>query len=122
MNHWPSVVVEVDFSDSPSMRISDAQFWLSGSNSNKVKIVITTRIGRISPEIVLEKWELMDDRAERQQVVAVSKGQHNRVYKGEPLIIDFDKLFLRLMDDPREKDIPLCKAILEEFASEIWEE
>ena len=76
---WPSVVVETGFSESPSKLMSDARFWLSESNGD-VQMVITFKIGRSSPNIVLESWVLVNDRVKRQQVVTISKGENNYVY------------------------------------------
>ena len=119
---WPSLVVETGFSESPSKLMSDARFWLSESNGD-VQMVITIKIGRSSPNIKLESWELVNDRAKRQQVVTISKGKNNQVYlEGQPLIIRFKKLFLRPPSLQREMDISLDNAFLMEIAENVWEE
>lgn len=119
---WPSVVVETGFSESPSKLMSDARFWLSGSNGD-VQMVITIKIGRSSPNLVLESWELVDDRVKRQQVVMINKSANNHVYiGGQPLAISFDKLFLRPPSKPKETNISLDEAILKEIAEDVWEE
>ena len=70
-------------------------------------------IGRSSPSIVLESWELVDDRVKCQHVVTISKGESNHVYLwGQPLIISFHKLFLRPPSIPKEENITLDNAIL----------
>jgi hypothetical protein len=119
---WPTVVVESGFSESPDKFMSDARFWLSQSNG-EVQVVITIKISRSMPQIVLESWELVNDRARRTQVVTLSKGENHHFYiRGEPLIIGFDKLFLRQPSSPKETDISLGDSILEELATEVWEE
>ncbi|KAJ5836541.1 hypothetical protein N7447_002567 [Penicillium robsamsonii] len=119
---WPSVVVETGFSESPCKLMSDARFWLSESNGD-VQMVITIKIGRSSPNIVLELWELVHDRAKRQQVVTIIKGENNQAYLGgQPLNISFDKLFLRPPTIPKETNISINDAILKKIAGEVWEE
>ncbi|KAJ5184301.1 hypothetical protein N7491_007831 [Penicillium cf. griseofulvum] len=82
----------------------NAQFWLAESKG-EVQIVIAIKIGRSTPEIVLESWELVNDRAKRKQVVIISKGENNNLHlRGQPLIIEFDQLFLRQSDFPTETD------------------
>lgn len=67
-------------------------------------MAITIQVGRSSPNIVLESWELVNDRAKRQQVGTINKGESNHVYlRGQPLIISFDKLFLRPPSIPTVK-------------------
>lgn len=102
--------------------MSDARFWLRQSNGD-VQMVITIKIGRSSPNIVLESWERVDDRVQRQQVVTIKKRENNHVYiDGQPLMISFDKLFLRPLSIPKETDISLDDAILETIANNVWEE
>ncbi|CRL28005.1 unnamed protein product [Penicillium camemberti] len=98
---WPSLVVETGFSETPSKLTSDAEFWLSESNGD-----------------VQMSWELVDDRVKCQQVITINKGQNN----SQPLVIRFDKLFLRPPTIPRETNISIDNTILNEIASEIWEE
>lgn len=119
---WPSLVIESGLSESPSKLMSDARFWLYESQGD-VQMVITIKIGRSSPSISLESWELVDGRAKRQQSVTVSKGGSDTIHvRGDPLVINFDKLFLRSPSCPREVDICFDRSILEEFATDVWEE
>lgn len=118
---WPSLVVETGFSESPSKLMSDARFWLSESNGD-VQMVITIKISRSSPNIGLVLWELVNDRAKRQQVVTISKGKNNHVsLEGQPLVISFEKLFLRSPSLQKEINISLDNAILKELAEDVWE-
>lgn len=123
---WPSVVVEAGFSESSSSKLmSDARFWLFESHGD-VKMVITIKIDLSSPNIVLESWELVNvkDRVKRQDVM-ISIDQNNSIYlRGQTFTISFDKLFLRPpnMSIPKESNVSLDDAILEEFAKSIWRE
>jgi hypothetical protein len=86
---------------------------------------ITIKIDRSSPNIniVLESWELVNDRVQRQQVVTINKGENNHVYLGsQPLITSFDELFLRPPSIPKETNISLNGAILKTIAKNVWEE
>ncbi|KAJ5096317.1 hypothetical protein NUU61_005673 [Penicillium alfredii] len=104
---WPSLVVEVAFSESPSKLNASVRYWFQESKGD-VKTVITLRINQTRPSLVFEKWENNNGRERRQQVVAVQKGENNHVYvqpQNGALTIDFDKLFLRQPSQPRETDI-----------------
>ncbi|KGO70592.1 hypothetical protein PITC_051860 [Penicillium italicum] len=119
---WPSVVVEIGFSESPSKLRSDARFWLCESNGD-VQSVITITIGRTSPNIVLEEWQLVNNKVKRQQVTTIKRGEHNNIdVQGDPFIISFDKLFLRGPNIPRETDINLDNAMLTTLAWDVWDE
>jgi hypothetical protein len=86
-------------------------------------MVITIKIGRRSPSISLESWGLVNGKAKRMQSVTVSKGPRDTIdVHGDPLVIDFDKLFLRSPCYPREVDICFDRSILEEIAMNVWEE
>ena len=119
---WPSLVVETGFSETPSKLASDARFWLFESKGD-TQMVITIKISQNSPNIVLESWELVDDRVKRQQVTTIRKGGNNQVYlQGQPFMISFNKLFLRPPSLPKEMDINFDDAILKKFAMNVWEE
>lgn len=102
--------------------MSDARVWLSKSNGD-VQMVITIKIGRSLPNIVLESWELVDDRVKCQQGITINKGRNNSVYvDGQPLVIRFDKLFLRSPAIRRETDISFHSTMLNKIARDSWEE
>lgn len=54
---WPSVVLEISFSETQSKLMSDVRFWLHESDSD-VKIVLTLKIQRQRPEIIFEEWTI----------------------------------------------------------------
>ena len=92
--------------------MSDARFWLSKLNGD-VQIVMTIEISRSSPNVVFDLWKLVNDRVECQQVVMIN---------GQPLVIRFDKLFLRPPTIPKETNISIGNAIIDNIAIEVWEE
>ncbi|KAJ5081505.1 hypothetical protein NUU61_009769 [Penicillium alfredii] len=119
-DYWPTLVVETGFSESSSKLFSDVRWWLNESGGD-VKMVLTIEIDRNRPQIVLEIWVLENSRMQRQQVVTVYKGNNNHVYlQGQPLVIDFEKLFLRPANTPRETDITLDDPALKKIATSVW--
>ena len=123
-DHWPSVVVEVSFSETSSKLMSDVRYWL-GDSQGDVELVITIKINRKKPEFEIVTWEYDAAaalRRRRVQVVFISKTDNNISINGSPMIIGFDKLFLRQPSNNRERDLTLDAAKLEQFASRVWRE
>lgn len=119
---WPTMAVEIAYSEATSKLLSDTRFWPHESGGD-VQTVITITIGRSMPRIALESWELYDGRLKRQQVVSIAKGENQHVYlEDQPLVIGFEKLFLRLPEGPRETDIGLVEEALRSIAQEVWYE
>lgn len=118
----PTVVLEVALSEPQSKLSSDVRFWLNQTNGN-VKVVLTLTINRKRPQITMEKWELRNDRQHRTGRVDISMGTNKQVrVDGGPLVIEFEKLFLRPAEDAREGDITFDTNMLEELATGIWKE
>lgn len=117
--YWPCVVLETAFSEASSKLKSDIRFWLNESEGD-VEVVFTMETG--SSIIGIDKWELCAGRAHRTQHVEIKKGNNNRIYvSGQPLVLEFGKLFLRAGDIPQESDIEFGEEQLKELASLIWE-
>lgn len=120
--NMPTVVLEVALSETQSKLSSDVRFWLNQSHGG-VKVVLTLAISRKGPTITLEKWELRNDRQHRTGRVDISMGANKRIrVDGGPLVIKFEKFFLRPAEDAREGDITINTDMLEELATEIWKE
>ncbi|KAJ6084945.1 hypothetical protein N7499_004574 [Penicillium canescens] len=120
--NMPTVVLEVALSETQSKLSSDVRFWLNQSHG-AVKVVLTLAINRKGPQITLEKWELRNDRQHRTGRVDISMGNNKRIrVEGGPLVIEFEKLFLRPAEDAREGDITFDTDMLEELATGIWKE
>ncbi|KAJ5239670.1 hypothetical protein N7468_004289 [Penicillium chermesinum] len=118
---WPTLVVEVGYSESPSKLMSDTRFWLDKSN-NDVQMVIIIKVRRDAPSIVLERWEPVGGKKKRLQVVTVSKRDNNRIdIQGQPLIIPFEKIFLRQPTIPKERDLSLDEEALAAIADDVWD-
>ncbi|KAJ9296179.1 hypothetical protein DTO271G3_5320 [Paecilomyces variotii] len=108
--YWLTVVVEVAVTEPASKLKSDIRYWLGQSNGG-VEVVMTLQAKRDTPEIILEKWEPANNGnrcPRRKQRVIVYKGSNDTIkVDGGPLIIDFEKLFLRPPGTPKEKNIEL---------------
>lgn len=122
--YWPTVALEVAVSEPASKLTSDIRHWF-GKSEGKVNIVLTIRVDRKRPMITIEKWEMAEDRMNRTQVVEISKrkkGDEETAVSGGPLLIEFDKLFRRAPEVPRESDIRIGEEGLSELASSVWVE
>ena len=121
---WPSVVVEVAYSENESKLGSSVRFWMRASGGD-VKVVLTLRIHRREPKIRIEKWVngSNNNRHRLDQTVTISKENRNRIIISDaPVTIDFEELFLRPATIPREKSIELDDEKLEYLATEIWDD
>lgn len=123
---WPSVVLEVAYSETESKLGSSVWFWMRASGGD-VKVVLTLRINRKQPKIRIEKWVNSssndNNRHRLDQSVTISKTDSNRIILlNTPLTIDFEDLFLRPATIPREKNIELDAEKLEYLATEIWDD
>ena len=117
---WPTVVLEVTVSENQPKLQSDICFWLRDGRG-KVKIVFTLRVDRENPRIIIEKWVLMNERVHHEAQVTISQNKNGHVHVANaPLTIEFESLFLRNADVPREQDIEFSEADLVEMADTIW--
>ena len=118
---WPTLVVEIAFSETPSKLVSDVCFWLEGTKRT-AQVVVTLTINWQNPQITLERWEQQNSHAHRVQKIAIYKVNQRTTVQGGPLVIGFKELFLRPSDTPRETDIQLGEEQLTLLATMIWEE
>lgn len=117
---WPTVVLEVAVSETHSKLLSDVRFWLYESQGD-VNVVLGLTFNRQTAKITIEKWELEDCRICRTQIITISKSQNGgATVENDPLVIEFDKLFLRDPETPRETDICIDCDELHNLADTIW--
>lgn len=116
---WPTVVLEVGVSQQKSKHEEDARFWLEESGGD-VKVSLAMSVNRRIPEIVLQKWKVSDGKPAMVQKVTVWRRNDNIVFDNEPLVIEFEDLFLREADLPREVDIVFDQGDLRRLAENIW--
>ncbi|KAL4782809.1 hypothetical protein BJX76DRAFT_368903 [Aspergillus varians] len=119
-NNWPSVVLEVAYSETTAKLQSDIRYWLRASQGD-VKIVFTLKIARNKPRITIEKWEINENgRVHLETQVTISRNGGSVIIYGSPLTIGFEKLFLRPPSIPRERNIEIDENGLEFLATAIW--
>lgn len=118
---WPTLVVEIAFSETSSKLGSDVRFWLEGTK-HTAQVVVTLTINRQNPQITLERWERQKTRAHRVQKITIDKVNQRTTVQGGSLVIGFKELFLRPRETPREMDIQLGGEKLALLATMIWEE
>jgi hypothetical protein len=118
----PTIVLEVALSERYSKLNSDVRYWLQPlPTSEDVKIAITLRINRQQPEIIVEKWERENNHPHRKQCVTISMRANKEItVHGDPLIIEFQKLFLRPTEPPRETDLHIDAEMLKRLAVKVW--
>jgi len=119
---WPTLVFEAGVSESLTRLQVDARWWLSNSN-DEVKIVILIAINTSVPSIVVQKWQMA--KAEQRGVTTVIPQQTQELLitpnslDGAPLILEFEKVFLRPPVAP-EEDIVFTAPLLTKWATKVW--
>lgn len=117
---WPSLVVEVGFSEPYRKLKEDAKWWLTASD-NEVKTVVVIKINQTYKEIVIEKWICQGQRPTKdyRTVLSQQAGRNNiDISNNEPFVIPFDHLFLRTPTS-NERNIILGTGDWERFADDV---
>lgn len=124
---WPTLVVECGWSESLNRLRLDAEWWLAHSRGD-VGVVVLVSVDRKEPKITLETW-IIDPTSRAllhtmcSQVVTISRDQQNAIITvGAPLVIEFEKTFLRPANPPLEHDITVSQQELEFLATVTWNE
>lgn len=126
---WPTVVVEVGFSESSVKKLrADAAWWIVETNGD-VNVVLAVHISPGRPDIMIERWQPVLQtgregrpilRAEIAQTIRVTR-QNNAVVATSSLTIAFDRIFLRHpIISPQEHDIVVSAQALENMAVKVW--
>lgn len=69
----------------------------------------------------MKNGKLKDDRIHRTQTVIISKSQNGNItVDNDPLVIEFEKLFLRKSETPKETNIHVDGDKLHKLADAIW--
>ncbi|KAL4918743.1 hypothetical protein BDW62DRAFT_180926 [Aspergillus aurantiobrunneus] len=119
---WPSVVLEVSYSETKPKLQSGVRFWHRESQGD-VKVILTMHISKTSPQITIEKWEEnADGHFGRTQKIVITRNSGGIRFSGAPLVIAFHKLFLRQPTIPKEQNVVLNQNKLEILAGAIWDE
>ncbi|KAL4746060.1 hypothetical protein BDW72DRAFT_207682 [Aspergillus terricola var. indicus] len=118
--HWPRAVLEVVDSETKAKLLTDVRYWLRASGGD-VKMVFTIQIDQNAPNITIEKWESNNDgRKHLEQRIKISKRDNNITVSESPLLISFQKLFLRSPSIPRERDVEIDEEKLIWLAERVW--
>ena len=128
---WPTAAIEVGYSESLPKLQADAKFWIMESGGD-VGIVLVAKIDRSQRQIVVQKWEAKPSRSQSQvtarltQNVTISKkavggGEEKGQVKEGPLVVEFQKLFLRPAEKPPEADLVIENDDLMDMAEQVWE-
>lgn len=120
---WPTAVLEVAYSESSSKLQSDLRWWMRAPEG-EVKTILTMRVSRNEPSIIVERWESNDNGRSncQQQVIISRRGNQNIITTGAPLVLYFERLFLRAPTVPRGRDIEIDTEKLEYLAESVWSE
>lgn len=137
--HWPTLVFEAGVSESRAELRTDAEWWLRNS-SGEVKIVIIILIRPAQKSIWIEKWCLqphppvapttranppiatkIQELSIIQNLSIPTPADSTTTYAvtGAPLILEFEKLYLRAPVLP-EGDVIFTAADLQALADEFW--
>jgi hypothetical protein len=125
-NKWPSIALEVAYSESESKLAKDVEWWLTQS-SGDVKATISFSINKTSKEIVLEEWELVEAdtgkeaRSQQRVTIVQPAGQDAITVTSAPFTIRFESLMLRSAERSEEKDIDLTEDDLKLLAQLVWQ-
>ncbi|KAI7969202.1 hypothetical protein EIK77_006107 [Talaromyces pinophilus] len=120
---WPTLAVEVAYSESWRKLANDARWWLAASNGD-IKTIITISINQKYREITCDKWGLNAEEEPvalyRVQMQRDAGCEHVKISNKDPLIIRFEDLFLRPSQDACDGDVVFSQDDLKELASMIW--
>ncbi|KAJ5168071.1 uncharacterized protein N7482_003665 [Penicillium canariense] len=121
---WPTMVLEVKWSEPRSKLTQDMLFWLHESNGD-VKVALTLSVHRRG-KITIEKWVLRQGQSsgpdphpvETVEISRPSNRQDPPKITGT-LTIPFKDVFLRV-ERAGETDLTLPTPVFEQMAREIW--
>ncbi|KAK2737867.1 hypothetical protein FQN55_000879 [Onygenales sp. PD_40] len=128
---WPTLVVEVGYSESAAKLEADATWWLNDSGvNNGVQIAVTISIKQNKREIIFRKYERVHKSTRKQpdrmvptivQQITLSKPTDDAPVKvsSSPFVLSFEKVLLR---DPAagEGDISFSENDLRTLADKVW--
>ncbi|EED14293.1 hypothetical protein TSTA_105050 [Talaromyces stipitatus ATCC 10500] len=123
---WPTLVVEVGYTEVRRKLANDTRWWLTASNGD-VKTVVTISINQKYREITFEKWGPNTEAPEQPvvlqsiQVQQDADLQHIKISGKCPLVLSFEAIFLRHPQTACETDIEFSQDELEKFAVDTWD-
>jgi hypothetical protein len=134
-NPWPSVVLEVGYSESQARLVNDAKLWLEAPGS-QVRTVITMKINRQPRRIVMQRWEMVQVArrvtraaptgqiiaARKIQEVRISLQPNNTTTVSGTFTLPFQNVFLRPQNPANvlEQDFTFTQQDLRAIANLVW--
>ncbi|KAL4968449.1 uncharacterized protein BDV14DRAFT_197229 [Aspergillus stella-maris] len=123
LDEWPSMALEVAYSETAEKLSSDVRWWLKDPGF-PVRIVLTIKV-HSATKLIFEKWERnLEGRPQRQQTISVervNKSDTITVLEG-PLVIGLEDLLRTKPSGPSERDIQIGDNELEDIARQVFEE
>jgi hypothetical protein len=116
-NHWPSLVVEVGYSEVQRKLESDVEWW-STESAGDVKAAITIAVDPRVKQMIICQWH--GTNMVYRNVLSRAYGGRMRNTNSNPLVIEFERLVLRAPQGI-EADIIFTIDELNNFAEEVWE-
>lgn len=120
---WPTLALESGYTDSQARLTTNAEWWLNASNGD-TNIAMTVDIDKTSRRITIKKYQYSETGDLHEESVTVQKPDNynsNTQVVGAPLIIPFEKLFLRA-PVANEGDIVWKEDDLTYIAEAVWAE
>lgn len=118
---WPTVVLEVSFSETRTKLMSDIRYWLGTSNGD-VKVVLTVSIERRSPKVIIEQWVMKNGHPGREQRIAITKSSTEVKVSEDALELAFERVFLCPPSSNGEAILSAHAPALKSYAEAIWEQ
>jgi Uma2 family endonuclease len=129
--YWPSMVVEVVFTETRTHLETDMRFWLKESKGD-VKVAVSISVQPRKPgRVVLEQWSFTPSTQEtrskqgvlrvEQTMTAIRKPGQEPVISGS-FALPFEDIFLKpTATEPNAKDLVITHSDMKDFAEVIWE-
>jgi hypothetical protein len=129
--YWPSMVVEVAFTETRAHLEDDIRFWLKESKGD-VKVAVSISVQPKNPgRVVLEQWHLTPSIKETrlkqgtlqvvQTMTAIRKPGQVPVISGS-FVLPFEDTFLKSKDsEPNARDLVITDSDMKDLAEAIWE-
>jgi len=127
---WPTVVFQCGLAESLERLRVDCRWWLENSESTEVNIALLFTFSQAEKRIHIEQWEVLpvpnspvshthSDPLTKQLTKTHEIDIVAGVASGAPLVLDFQKVFLR-PPSPGAGDIVFSAEELGEYATDIW--
>ncbi|CRL24519.1 unnamed protein product [Penicillium camemberti] len=117
---WPTIVVEVVYSEGPAKMIEDVKFWLNACNG-QVNIVLTVNIHERTGNISIEQWKMGARTPFPVQKLEIRRNPGPKCEKiqGRSMRFSFEEIHLR-PKGPNDTDFVISHRDIEKLAVKVW--